>query len=113
MSLPPASAAKSSGNRIIASTNSSTINSHSSLLDLTTVVKASQALASEIVLDKLLEKLMKMVIENAGAQKGFLLMPKEGKLLIKAAAAVESSDVAVEQCPRVSPEVLPIRVINY
>jgi GAF domain-containing protein len=88
--------------------------SHSSLLDLTTVVKASQALASEIVLDKLLEKLMKMVIENAGAQKGFLLMPKEGKLLIAAAAAVEYSDVAVEQCPRVSPaEVLPITVINY
>jgi PAS domain S-box-containing protein len=114
VSLPPASAAKSSGYRTITRTNYTTISSHSSLLDLTTVVKASQALASEIVLDKLLEKLMKMVIENAGAQKGFLLMPKEGKLLIKAAAAVESSDVAVEQCPRVSPaDVLPITVINY
>ncbi|WP_445249651.1 ATP-binding sensor histidine kinase [Microcoleus sp. OTE_8_concoct_300] len=114
MSLPPASGIKSSGARTISSTNYTTLSSHSSLLDLTTVVKASQALASEIVLDKLLEKLMKMVIENAGAQKGFLLMPKEGKLLIKAAAAVESSDVAVEQCPRVSPaEVLPITVINY
>ncbi|WP_445173125.1 AAA family ATPase [Microcoleus sp.] len=114
MSLPPASAVKLSGNRTITNTHYITISSNSSLLDLTTVVKASQALASEIVLDKLLEKLMKMVIENAGAQKGFLLMPKEGKLLIKAAAAVESSDVAVEQCPRVSPaEVLPITVINY
>ncbi len=59
MSLPPASAAKSSGDRNITSTNYTTISSHSSLLDLTTVVKASQALASEIVLDKLLEKLMK------------------------------------------------------
>lgn len=114
VSLPSASAAKSSGDRTITSTNYSTSSSHSCLLDLTTVVKASQALASEIVLDNLLEKLMKMAIENAGAQKGFLLMPKEGKLLIKAAASVESSDVAVEQCPRVSPaEVLPITVINY
>ena len=114
MSLPPASAVKSSGNRTITNTHHITISSNSSLLDLTTVLKASQALASEIVLDKLLEKLMKMVIQNAGAQKGFLLMPKEGKLLIKAAAEVESSDVAVEQCPRVSPaEVLPITVINY
>ena len=114
MSLSPASAVKSSGNRTITNTHHITISSNSSLLDLTTVLKASQALASEIVLDKLLEKLMKMVIENAGAQKGFLLMPREGKLLIKAAAAVESSDVAVEQCPRVSPgEVLPITVINY
>src|SRR6476469_5712444 len=113
-SLPPASVGKASADRTITSTNYSTSSSHSSLLDLTTVVKASQALASEIVLDKLLEKLMKMAIENAGAQKGFLLMPKEGKLRIQAAASVESSDVAVEQCPRVSPaEVLPITVINY
>ena len=114
ISLPPVSAGRASGDRTITSTNYSTSSSHSSLLDLTTVVKASQALASEIVLDKLLEKLMKMAIENAGAQKGFLLMPKAGKLLIQAAASVESSDVAVEQCPRVSPaDVLPITVINY
>ncbi|MEG3877132.1 AAA family ATPase [Microcoleus sp. herbarium7] len=115
MSLPPASAAKSSGDRTMISTNStSTSSSHSSLLDLTTVLKASQALASEIVLDRLLEKLMKIAIENAGAQKGFLLMPDEGKLMIQAAASVESADIAVEQCPTVAPEdVLPITVINY
>ena len=112
--FPTASVAKSRADEMIISTNYTTTSSHSSLLDLTTVVKASQALASEIVLDKLLEKLMKMVIENAGAQKGFLLMPKEGKLLIQAAASVECSDVAVEQCPKVDPaEVLPITVINY
>ncbi len=112
--LPTVSAGKSRGDEIVTSTNYSTSSSHSSLLDLTTVVKASQALASEIVLDKLLEKLMKMVIENAGAQKGFLLMPKAGKLLIQAAASVEFSDIAVEQCPGVDPaDVLPITVINY
>lgn len=115
MSLPPASVAKFSDDRTITSTNAtSTSNSHSSLLDLTTVLKGSQALASEIVLDRLLEKLMKIAIENAGAQKGFLLMPREGKLVIQAAASVESGDVAVEQCPTVAPgSVLPITVINY
>jgi PAS domain S-box-containing protein len=114
MSLPPASVAKSSADRTITSTNYSTSGSHSSVLDLTTVLKASQALASEIVLDRLLEKLMKIAIENAGAQKGFLLMPKSGKLLIQAAASVESSDIKVEQCPTVAPgSVLPITVINY
>ncbi len=114
MSLPPASVAKFSDDRAITSTNYSTNSSHSSLLDLTTVLKASQALAGEIVLDKLLEKLMKIAIENAGAQKGFLLMPKSGKLVIQAAASVNASDIAVEQCPTVAPEsVLPITVINY
>ncbi len=115
MSLPPASVAKSSADRTIISTNAtSTSNSHNSLLDLTTVLKASQALASEIVLERLLEKLMKIAIENAGAQKGFLLMPNEGKLVIQAAASVESSDIKVEQYPTVVPgSVLPITVINY
>ncbi|PSB51945.1 serine/threonine protein kinase [filamentous cyanobacterium Phorm 6] len=115
MSLPPASVTKPSADRTITSTNAtSTSSSHSSLLDLTTVLKASQALAGEIVLDRLLEKLMKIAIENAGAQKGFLLMPKSGKLVIQAAASVQSADIAVEQCPTVAPgEVLPMTVINY
>jgi PAS domain S-box-containing protein len=43
-------------------------------IDLATVIKASQAISSEIALDKLLEQLMKTVMENAGAQKGFLLL---------------------------------------
>ena len=110
------SAGKSRGNEMIISTNSTstTTGFQNTLLDLTTVVKASQALASEIMLDKLLQKLMKIVIENAGAQKGFLLMPEAGKLLIQAVASVEFSDVAVEQCPGVDPaDVLPMTVINY
>lgn len=37
-------------------------------------MKASQILSEEIVLDKLLAKLMRMIIENAGAQKGFLIL---------------------------------------
>jgi signal transduction histidine kinase/GAF domain-containing protein len=114
MSLPPISAAKPGAEQTMISTNANSISSHSGLLDLTTVLKASQALASEIVLDRLLEKLMKIAIENAGAQKGFLLMPKLGKLVIQAVASVESSDIKVEQCPTVAPaEVLPITVINY
>jgi PAS domain S-box-containing protein len=43
-------------------------------IDLATVIEASQAISSEISLDKLLERLMKTVMENAGAQRGFLLL---------------------------------------
>ncbi len=46
------------------------------ILDLATVMKASQAISGEIVLDKLLKEMMKTVIENAGAQKGFLIWRK-------------------------------------
>ena len=54
----------------------STTGTQTEVLDLTSVIKASQVLASEIDLDKLLAKLMKTVIENGGAQKGFLLLEK-------------------------------------
>ncbi len=46
-------------------------------LDLNTVIKASQAITEEIVLEKLLSKLMKILIENAGAQKAFLILPSQ------------------------------------
>ncbi|WP_242541304.1 GAF domain-containing SpoIIE family protein phosphatase [Phormidium pseudopriestleyi] len=69
-------------------------------LDIETVVKASQAIASEIVLDQLLDKLMRLTIENAGAQKGFLILPVDGKLSIEATGIVNGSkDIAVQSVP--------------
>ncbi len=75
------------------STNISTTGSNGQVLDITTVIKASQALASEIVLEKLLEKLMKICIENAGAQRGFLILEKEGNWVIEAEGAMDDDNV--------------------
>ena len=48
----------------------STVTTHtqSLSLDLATVIKASQALSGEVVMSQLLEKIMQLVQENAGAQ---------------------------------------------
>jgi len=43
-------------------------------LDMTSVMKASQAISGEIVLARLMEKLMDIVVENAGAQTGYLIL---------------------------------------
>ena len=48
----------------------------SDTLDLATLLKASQALSSEIELEKLFATLLQVVIENAGADKCVLLMPQ-------------------------------------
>jgi predicted ATPase/signal transduction histidine kinase len=64
-------------------------------LDLSTVIKASQTLTSEIVLGKLLSKLMKIAIENAGAQKGFLILDNNGKWVIEAKGVVGKDEVNV------------------
>ena len=56
----------------------------SDALDFTTLLKASQALSSEIELEKLLSTLLRVVIENAGADKCVLLLPKDDRWVIEA-----------------------------
>lgn len=55
-----------------------------STLDLISVLKASQALSGELVLGKLLERMIEIVVENAGAEHGCLLMEKENTLVVVA-----------------------------
>ena len=50
--------------------SSATIGPSAGQLDVETVVKASQALSSEIVLPKLIERLMRIAVEHAGAERG-------------------------------------------
>jgi predicted ATPase/signal transduction histidine kinase/serine/threonine protein kinase len=81
-------------------------------LDLTSVTKASQAISSEIVLEKLLAKLMEIVIENAGAQKGCLLLSEAGELKIEASGEVDNPEITVLQSLPVE-NYLPTSIINY
>ncbi|NER36089.1 MAG: AAA family ATPase [Oscillatoria sp. SIO1A7] len=55
-----------------------TLSSTGSNLDLTSTIKASQALSEEIELDALLYKLIRIVRENAGADKAALILNNEG-----------------------------------
>lgn len=52
--------------------------------DLATVTKASQALSQEIDLERLLRRLIQVVIQNAGAEKCCILLFKSGNLVIEA-----------------------------
>ncbi|MFB2875284.1 AAA family ATPase [Floridanema aerugineum] len=84
-------------NKEISTTTSTTGNRSSSSLDIDTVMKASEAISGEIVLDKLLSKLMKILMENVGAQVGYLILEKQGKLLIEAEGILGNEEVAVLQ----------------
>ncbi|KYG00480.1 protein kinase [Sorangium cellulosum] len=55
-----------------------------SRLDLRTVLKAAQAISGEIVLDRLLIKLMAVAMENAGAQRGCLVLRESDGLRVEA-----------------------------
>jgi predicted ATPase/GAF domain-containing protein len=82
------------------------------VLDLATIIKASQAISSEIVLDKLLARLMKILIESAGAQIGYLVLETEGELLIEASGSVDEERMTVVKSLPIR-GYLPTSIINY
>ncbi len=69
-------------------------------LDVTTVVKASQAVSSEIILSKLIERLMTVALENAGADRGLLILPAEDDHLIQAEAKAAGDQIDVVLCQK-------------
>lgn len=81
-------------------------------LDLTTVMKAAQTLSEEIQLDRLLSNLMRLLIENAGAQRGFLLLETDGQFRVEAQWNVDQETVEVfesldlENCNLLSPAIV-------
>ena len=99
---------------IAASLTSSSTESSSGFLDFATVIKASQAISGEVQLDKLLSTLMQFAIENAGAEKGVLLLDKAGNLVIEATGISGTKEATVLQSIPVerSPEI-PVTLINY
>ncbi|MBP0016338.1 MAG: AAA family ATPase [Cyanobacteria bacterium SBLK] len=88
-------------------------------LDIATVIKASQTLSGEIVLKKLLGKLMEIAIANAGAEKGFLLLKKNDNWFIEAEGSIGNRDVkALQSIPiesesREASPLLPLAIVNF
>ena len=83
-------------------------------LDVATVVKASQALSSEILLPKLIEKLMRIALEHAGAERGLLILLRGDEPLIEAEATTGQGrvEVTVRQAA-ITPDDLPQSALHY
>ncbi|GGG01788.1 serine/threonine protein kinase [Paenibacillus albidus] len=64
-------------------------------IDLNSMIMASQAISKEIELDHLLEALMGIVIKNAGAQKGSILMCSSSNLLVQGEYRAEEDKITV------------------
>jgi len=92
----PASAF-SAGGSSVRGVGTSTGTTHARSLDIGTVIKASQAISSEIVLGKLLRRLVSIVMENAGARRCVLLLDKDGSLFTEAEGSVDPEVISVMQ----------------
>ena len=92
----------------------STIGAPVEHLDLATVIKVSEAVSGEMVLDKLINTLMRTAIEQAGAERGLLILSRGPEPRIHAEASTGGNTINVElrDLP-VSAAELPESVLQY
>jgi PAS domain S-box-containing protein len=83
-------------------------------LDFDTVVRASQAISSEIVLQKLIRTLMQNTIEHAGAERGLLILPRGSELRIAAESTTSGDRILVhlQEAPVIA-DALPESIVHY
>ena len=92
----------------------STVGTPVEQLDLATVMKVSHAVSEEIVLEQLIETLMVIAIEHAGAQRGLLILPfgEEYRIVAEARTGADQVEVQVRQAV-VAPSDLPDSLLRY
>jgi PAS domain S-box-containing protein len=81
-------------------------------LDLATVIRVSQAVSSEIVLEKLFDTVMRKAMEHAGAERGLLIVPRGDELQIEAEATISGNNVIVSLGNRTS-AAIPESMVRY
>ncbi|OCQ89085.1 serine/threonine protein kinase [Nostoc sp. MBR 210] len=96
----------------VTSTSSATSNSSlSDTLDLKAIIKASHTISSEIELEKLLASLLRIVIENAGANKCVLMLLRDSRLLIKGSITQGTQPVVLQRIPVEDSQDIPHKLI--
>ncbi|MBO6563313.1 MAG: AAA family ATPase [Pseudomonadales bacterium] len=107
LSQPPSSPIVSATNRVVYADKS--------LLDLETVMQASQILAGEIVLENLLERLMQVALINAGGHKASLVMANDSDLTVEITTWVSDSNTEYrfESIPLDQSMDIPVSIVQY
>ena len=78
--------------------------------DFESVMKASQAISEEISLEELLNKIMRIIVENSGSQLGFLLLQHKQNLLVEVAYDIVTKAQTKDLKTVIS---MPKSIINY
>lgn len=93
---------------------SETIVAQVAQIDLLAVIKASQAIAGEIVLPKLMDTLLSVVLESAGALHATILLPAASKFSIAARASLEGGKITIRHGRTAGAAAqLPEAIVNY
>ena len=83
-------------------------------LDLATVIKVSQAVSGEIVLEKMIDTLMRTAMAQAGAERSLLILSRGTERLVAAEATTTGDAVTVQLREQVATaDALPESVLHY
>jgi C4-dicarboxylate-specific signal transduction histidine kinase len=83
-------------------------------LDLATAIKVSQAVSGEIVLEKLIDTLMRTAIEQAGAERGLLIRQRGVEQRLEAEATTSGDSVIVRlRDEQAGAAALPESMLHY
>lgn len=82
-------------------------------IDLGTVMKAARVVSGEVEQGRSLGSLMRILLESAGAQTGFLLVEREGRLLVEAEGAIEGETRVLQGVAVGSSPDLPSTILHY
>ncbi|MEN6462510.1 MAG: HD domain-containing phosphohydrolase, partial [Syntrophomonas sp.] len=95
------------------------INTFNNSIDLNAIIQATQMISGEIEKKKLLEKLMSIIIENSGSNRGYILIRDENRWILSAYKIVngllkiiiDDQEILLESID--SKHLLPISIISY
>lgn len=83
-------------------------------IDILAVLKFNQLISSEIRLDKLLQKLLVIVLENAGAQRSIILSKENDKWIVEAEGNLDYQKIYLNSAPEDGlPLRYPVSILNY
>jgi GAF domain-containing protein len=85
-----------------------------SSLDFASIMKATQAISGEIRTEHLLSKMIDILIENAGAERGVLIQSDEHHhLVVNAEGHIASTEIRLLQAIPIEKADLPLSIIRY
>ncbi|HEX6052949.1 MAG TPA: adenylate/guanylate cyclase domain-containing protein, partial [Gemmatimonadaceae bacterium] len=101
---------------LLRTTGSHAISMETTALDMGSVIKASQTISGEIVVEQLLRTTLGILVENAGASVGYFVVREGESLVLRAQAGAGESSVTRALPATLAAEdetVLPLSVVNH
>ncbi|MBC2713845.1 MAG: AAA family ATPase [Desulfobacteraceae bacterium] len=84
-----------------------------SSLDAATVIQAAQTVSEEIVLERLINQLVRLNIETAGAEKGALLLKSNDRFIVEAVGRSKKDGIEVTHPRGPASGIVPVSLIRF